>query len=380
MKIQKKSIEKLIEFLPYFSAINQSEDGTNIEKFNTTFSSIPHQVRKFIRTLDETSFLVISDQGKDKEIQALLKHDEIADADLATLRMLMAAIINKCKLVKELIPYFAKDGTAIHILQRLQVLVMEPKLSDEIYEEMRQCEDYALINLITYEAAIRNTNVIKILAELDSYDRSGYPSSKLFLKVQKLKEEYLFDYYAYKTYQGQKLGEERTEDMSHKFHTRDEGNDLHVHYNILPFCRPKMIIPQGENIVRIEIPISHIRIKDIASYYRALIDKQISTLNTEIKDYYDTLDLDKGENKAKSRGETYAQMFFVWDYVKWWKGENEMFTLDMTSRMLYTEISEMIGVTANNDNGRSPKVEKYLEVMTKLIDKCEYKQYYVDEN
>jgi len=84
-----------------------------------------------------------------------------------------------------------------------------------------------------------------------------------------------------------------------------------------------------------------------------------------------TISIHKGEeelfydevNETKSKAETYALMFYVWDYVEWWKEQNGIFTPDETGRTVYAEIADSIGIEVNDRTGRSPKVEKYLEVM-----------------
>ena len=254
----------------------------------------------------------------------------------------------------------------------------EPKLSDDIYEEIRKCEKYALLNLISYEAAIRNTRVREILGKLDSDGESGYMgdfTNEIFLKVQELKNEYFFDYYAHRKYHGRVLNKEHIENMSHKFHTsNDKGS--HIHYNILPFPRPKMFIPQGENIVSIEIPMNHIHPKDIRDYYLKLAEKHL-IIAKETKNYHDTLNLDfKEDNERKSKADTYAEMFFVWDYVNWSKKQQKIIT---SASMFYYDISTMLETEVNEQTGRSSKVTKYLEVMNKLINKCGYRWYYTDE-
>ncbi len=255
----------------------------------------------------------------------------------------------------------------------------EPKLSDDIYEEIRKCDRYALLNLISYEAAIRNIRVKEILSELDSDGESGYMgdlTNEFFSKVQELKNEYFFDYYAYREYQGRISNKEHIEDVSHRFHVRNNNKGSHIHYNILPLHRPKMFIPDGEDIVRIEIPMSHIHPKDIGDYYLRLAEKHL-IIEKETKNYHDTLNLDfKEDNERKSKADTYAEMFFVWDYVDWSRKQQQNCN---TVRSLHYEISMMLELKVNKKTGRSPKVEKYFEVMNKLIKKCGYKWYYTDE-
>ena len=96
----------------------------------------------------------------------------------------------------------------------------------------------------------------------------------------------------------------------------------------------------------------------------------------DAKEYYSYAELFYDEvDKTKNKADTYATMFFVWDYLQW--AERENINPKQTKRGLYAEIAEMIKVEVNDTTGRSPKVEKYIETMNRLIEKCEYKKFYM---
>jgi len=303
----------------------------------------------------------------------------------------------------------------------------EPQLSDFIYEEIRQCEKYALLNLITFEAAIRNAEVMRILNGLDvmsseeKLDAVLEGDNEFYGLTEKLREEYFLDYNTYVEYtRGKKAFLERYLDARDldpayqsivdeiqaeyaydadnkalsvkeeverykKNHTYNliVNHDLHAshtHHLSLPLYRPKMHIPQRESTIHIDVPMYHIHPKDIKNYYASLAEKHLEVMRDaavyykEEELFYDMV------SDAKSGADTYATMFFVWDYVKWWEEENGTFTPDATAGMLYAEIAEMIGATIDDRSGRSATVQKYMEVMTKLIDKRGYKQFYIPKS
>jgi hypothetical protein len=299
----------------------------------------------------------------------------------------------------------------------------EPQLSDFIYEEIRQCENYALLNMITFEAAIRNEEVRSMINDLnavsseDQLDAILNGDDKFSAVKVKLRENYFFDYDMYveytrvksaflETYSDEKsldpeyqkivdrIQEEYEYDTDYKIPSTRQQVELykkyhaynvivnhdehtsHTHHLSLPLYRPKMHIPQKTSIIHIEIPMYHIHPKDIANYYASLADKHM-TIMSEAKEYYiyEELFYDKVDEK-ESKAETFALMFFVWDYVKWWKEYNGAFTPDETARTVYSEIAKIIGADVNDRTGRSSKVEKYIEAMNKLISKCEYKKFY----
>ena len=313
-------------------------------------------------------------------------------------------------------------------------MLKEPQLSDFIYEEIRQCEKYALLNLITFEAAIRNAEVMRMLNylnaitsedQLDAIMDDDYKfmnRKKIFPKKLQsaLQENFFLDYKTYAAYEQVKKAfletycdeksldpeyQDIVDEMQAEYDTNYKApsvkeqvelykkrhaynvivnHDLHTshtHYLSLPLYRPKMHIPQKESTIHIDVPMYHIHPKDIKNYYESLAEKHLKVM-VDATEYYRVEELFFDMvNDTKSKAGTYAEMFFVWDYVKWWEQENRTFTPDDTARMLYAEIAyDHISVTVDDKTGRSATVEKYMEVMKGLIDKCGYKQFYVPKN
>lgn len=305
-------------------------------------------------------------------------------------------------------------------------MLKKPQVFDFIYEEIRQCEEYALLNLLTFEASVRNPRVIEILNQLDGVSSEEQldamiddDTDDIYVVLKKeLKNEYFLDYETYteytrvkraflETYSDKKsldpkyhmivdkIQAEYEDDTAYQMPSVKEQVELykkrhtynvivkhnklasHTHHLSLPLHRPKMYIPQKESMIHIEVPMYHIHPKDIKAYYQRLMDKHHEVI-AEAKEYYMYEELFYDEvNETKSKAETYALMFFVWDYVEWWKEQNGIFTPDKTARTVYPEIADSIGADVNDKTGRSPKVEKYLEEMNKLISKCGYKRFYI---
>ncbi len=251
---------------------------------------------------------------------------------------------------------------------------------------------------------INDLNAVSSEGQLDAILNGDDKFSATKVKLQ---EEYFFDYDTYleytrvkraflETYSDEKsLDSEYEDDTSYNMPSVNNQVELykkhnaynvivnhdehtsHTHHLSLPLYRPKMHIPQKTSVIHIEIPMYHIHPRDIKTYYQALMDKHQEVL-TEAKDYYMYEELFYDEvNETKSKAETYALMFFVWDYLGWWKEHNRTFTPDETARTVYAEIAEVIGADVNDKTGRSPKVEKYLEEMNKLVSKCGYKKFYI---
>jgi len=305
----------------------------------------------------------------------------------------------------------------------------EPRLSDFIYEEIRQCEEYALLNLITYEAAIRNPRLVEMLAQLDSVSSEERldtmlsdekdEKDKYIVLNEELEDEYFFDYQAYVDYTRNKkiflenyteqkildpeyqkiIDEHRIEndyktddevpsvEEQVKLYKKKQEYTLIVNYVnntshtlAVPLYRPKMAIPQKDSNINIIVPMYHIHPDDITAYYERLMKAHKDAI-VEAKEYYEYEGLFYDEvDETKNKAETYAMKFFVWDYVSWWKQENGTFTPEKTSRGLYAKISEEIGATVSDKTGRSPKVEKYLEAMTGLVEKSGYKKFYIPKS
>ncbi len=312
----------------------------------------------------------------------------------------------------------------------------EPKQSDSIYREIEKCEGYALMNLVTFEAAIRNSRVQEILKILNSksseekLDALLDGSDKYIKLMEELREDYYLDYKDYRDYlesncsfcermldslievgmafpftqrklikenyfydpnvyrgevikQGMSLEEfleKYKQELSRFLHVNRNDGDAYIHKVSLPLYRPLLNAPQKHSMMSIEIPMYHIHPKEFESYYEKLYEAHKDMID-EAKGYYveEELFYDETDSK-KSKSSTYAEMFFVWDYVAWWKQENGTFTPEETSRGLYAEISEMIGASVDDRTGRSAKVEKHLVQMTSLIEKSEYKKFYIPKS
>ena len=246
----------------------------------------------------------------------------------------------------------------------------EPKLTDAIYKEIEKCEPYALLNLITFEMTIRNSKVEKMIEELAKIPSNAFLDleSKPTMIKRELQKEYFFDYFAYQEYQ-QNQQQTMTVHVSHNQHSS------HTHHLTLPLHRPLASIPQKESYIEIRVPIYHIHPKDIKDYYHKLIESHKAVMD-DAKKYYKYAELFYDEvNKSKNKGNTYATMFFVWDYIQWAE-ETSYLNPNETKRGLYARIAEMIGVEVNDITGRNAKVEKYIEIMNRLIERSEYKNFY----
>lgn len=296
----------------------------------------------------------------------------------------------------------------------------EPEYSDLIYEEIRECEEYALMNMITFEAAIRNPRVKELLSILDSTvtDRQMDSMMKPFDVIsafrKELSEDHYLNYYDYKDYKRiresflynntkqeqddsayQELLDEisiehtasgykklSTKELVKKYketytvHSKNYKNNEHRHISELSLYRPKMDIPHKNSSIKIEVPMYHIHPKDIKAYYNRLSEQHVELLK-EAQVYYkiEELFFDETEEK-KSKSEIYSRMFFVWDYIQWWLERYGTYTPDMTAGSLYYEIGQKIGFDPHPDTGRNATVEKYLENMKKLINHSGYKRFY----
>jgi hypothetical protein len=297
----------------------------------------------------------------------------------------------------------------------------EPERSDFIYEEIRQCEEYALLNLVTFEAAIRNPKVLDILKVLDSVSSrkrlSLLPNinrNDAYLRpMHELKEEYFLDYFDYLEYTKrresfleshtiQKVLSEELREKANKIqslypnetvsvkhlvglykkksafnlHVNHNNHTSHTHNLVLPLYRPKMAIPQQESSINITIPMYHVHPKDIKVYYERLLKKHLEIVE-EASDYYLETELFYDiVDETKSKSSTYADMFFTWDYLTWRQSNDvglaSTSTSTMTRRSMYEELA-----SSHPDTGRVAIIEKYVEKMNKLIRDCEYKQYYI---
>lgn len=251
----------------------------------------------------------------------------------------------------------------------------EPKLSDYIYEEIRQCEEYALMNLVTFEAAIRNNRVREILSLLDSVSAEQKLDSMLentydvYSDLKKeLKEDYFIDYNEYVEYM-------KTDKKEYQLHVRHDEGRFHTHILSLPLKRPKMAIPHKDSSINIKIPMYHIQPKYLKAYYERLYNEHLEVVK-ESKGYYALEELFYDEvDEPKVIADKYAEKFFVWDYVQWWEEVKSTYTPDSTAQSLYYKIGNMIGANVNDKTGRNTKVEKLLEQMNPFIDGG-YKKFY----
>ena len=249
----------------------------------------------------------------------------------------------------------------------------EPKLTDAIYEEIEKCEPYALLNLITFEMTIRNGEVRKIIEELDKVPSNVFLDfdSKAVKIKRKLEKEYLLDYFSYRDYQ-------KNQQQTMTLHVSHNRNTSHTHHPTLSLYRPLALIPQQKSYIEIRIPIYHIHPRDIKNYYQKLMESHKAVLD-DAKKYYKYAELFYDEvNKSKNKAKTYATMFFVWDYLQWVK-ETAYIKQNETKRGLYAMVGDIIGVEVNDTTGRGSTVEKYIETMNRLIEKCEYKKFYQQE-
>lgn len=295
----------------------------------------------------------------------------------------------------------------------------EPTYFDMVYEEMKMCEDYALLNMFTFEAAIRNSEVKKLLHIIDTAsaeeqldalmnDDSTYKDTKEILK-----EKYLLDYDKYREYNIHKqssvkdynhllqlhrklksdinidINREKSLDVvSSKMslliqkYKKNNSYNLHlhkeklqyVHHANLPFFRPLMQIEKQDSVIKIEIPLFQIHKNDFSSYFKEL-QKNLKNTLADISTYHDSSNSFYSLiNHKKSKAETIAMMFFTWDYVKYFESHNP-YTPDYQKRNLCADITEMMSGNVNEGTARS-KAEDYLVDMKKVIEGAEYKKFY----
>ncbi len=250
----------------------------------------------------------------------------------------------------------------------------KPKLSDFIYKEIRQCEEYALMNMITFEAAIRNKRVKEIIGELKSVSNEKKLDALLegddtySILKKELREEYYLDYNDYLEYMN-------IDKKEYQFHVKHNEGESYSHILSLPFHRPKMTIPHKNSSINIKIPMYHIQPKYLKTYYERLLTEHLEVLK-EVKKYYVLEELFYDEvDEPKVLADKYAEKFFVWDYIRWWEEKNGTYTPDMTARSLHFEIGKITGATLHDKTGRSAKIEKQHEQMNALINSG-YKRYY----
>ena len=298
-------------------------------------------------------------------------------------------------------------------------MLREPNYFDMVYEEIKMCEPYALLNMFTFEAAIRNPVVKKQLTLID--DATADEQLDALLEgndeykdaKEILKKKYLLDYDKYRQYKTQK--DSYIQDYSYllKIHKKlkqddniginrkislgivfsrmskiiqtykksnaynlhlDKGNSKYIHYANLAFYRPMMSIPEQYSVIKIEIPLFQIHKNDFASYFEQLQKNMKNTL-ADISEYHDSSNSFYNMIKTvKSKAETIAMMFFTWDYVEYYESCNS-YTPDYLKRNLCADITEMMMGNVNEGTARS-KAEDYLVDMKKLIVNAKYKKFY----
>ena len=298
-------------------------------------------------------------------------------------------------------------------------MLIEPNYFDMVYEEMKMCEPYALLNMFTFEAAIRNPEVKEQLTLIENataeehFDAFIEGNTKYKDAKNILKNKYYIDYdeyHKYKIYKDsylkeynhmlniykklkydicvginrdisldivlsrmRKLIQKYKKSQSYNLHLHEEESS-YVHYANLPFNRPMMSIQKKDNIIKIEIPLFYIHKNDFKSYFTELQKSLHNTLE-DISAYHKLSNsfyhiIETTKNKA----ETIAMMFFTWDYVKYYESSHS-YRPDYLKRHLCADITKMIMGNVNEKTARS-KAEDYLVEMRNLIEKAEYKKYY----
>jgi hypothetical protein len=109
------SIEKILEYLPYF------QEGENFEeKIDDNFSTYSEKVNEFIEYLYETNFIVIFEWTEWKDGKKIINDKNlIKKSDLLTLRMLMTMIIRSDRFNDGILLECIKNQTVRTILERL---------------------------------------------------------------------------------------------------------------------------------------------------------------------------------------------------------------------------------------------------------------------
>ena len=127
-----ENLEKIISFLPYFSqeeAVGQWEVGRSDDGvFQMPHVAYDEKVNTFRRLLYDSNFMVVFDWGSWDEGRELTKHrDQIAQADLLPLRMLMTAIVRNDRFCEGAFLSAIEDGLVANMLQRLKVIIGEER-------------------------------------------------------------------------------------------------------------------------------------------------------------------------------------------------------------------------------------------------------------
>lgn len=150
-----ENLEEIASYLPYFSrkeVPGQWEGGkSNDGVFQMPYVTYDEDVNTFQKLLYDSDFMVAFDWGSWDEGRELTKHrDQIVQADLLTLRMLMTAIVRNDRFCEGAFLSAINDGLVADILQRLQVLLKNGEIENSEQEEDTPTEDHTGTTVKTY--------------------------------------------------------------------------------------------------------------------------------------------------------------------------------------------------------------------------------------
>lgn len=132
--INKKDIEILLQYIPYFSENHKFAEWKGGEKDKNGIISLPYlvysdEVTKFIKLLYKTSFIVQFNWSKWEEGKKIINDKNLIDqVDFLTLRMLMTLILRSERFIEGNLLGYIEDGTILRILKRLKFLFKNNKL------------------------------------------------------------------------------------------------------------------------------------------------------------------------------------------------------------------------------------------------------------
>ncbi len=134
-KINKESLQKLLEYLPYFLENNkfEKEDDKDRVKGLLEYPEYADKVNEFLKAVYDTKFLVkFKWQDWDRSRQLVSDFEQIAKEDILTLRMLLTALIRNDRICIGSFLEALEYGTVTQILLRLEKIVS--KSGNEIVE------------------------------------------------------------------------------------------------------------------------------------------------------------------------------------------------------------------------------------------------------
>ncbi len=125
--VSKEDIEKLLNFLPYFSGDHEFGTWKGGEKkdhhMTMPYVSYSSQTKTFMHLLYEVKFLVVFDWAKWEEGKEILSDfTKIATVDLLTLRMLMTALLRNDRFCEGSFLSAIENGRIAAVLQQLKIL------------------------------------------------------------------------------------------------------------------------------------------------------------------------------------------------------------------------------------------------------------------